>query len=88
MINVIYFWCSFLYLLGRTLAAQFMAASIFEASKYPVKVIKSIPPEGWCVEMQRLMDEARSQTIALSGWKFFYLTRSTILAVRRLFDLF
>ncbi|XP_070494032.1 gustatory receptor for sugar taste 64a-like [Chironomus tepperi] len=44
-------------------------------------IIKSIPPEGWCIEMQRILDEARSQTIALSGMKFFYLTRKSILAM-------
>lgn len=81
-INVIYFWCSFLYLLGRTIITQFIASEIYTSSKYPIEIIKSIPQEGWCIEMQRIMDEARSQTIALSGMKFFYLTRKTILTVR------
>lgn len=79
---MIYFWCSFLYLLGRTIITQFIASEIYTSSKYPIEIIKSIPQEGWCIEMQRIMDEARSQTIALSGMKFFYLTRKTILTVR------
>jgi gustatory receptor len=58
-----------------------MAASIHEASKFPIQIISSIPPEGWCNEMQRFMDQARAQDIALSGMKFFYLTRKTILSV-------
>lgn len=58
-----------------------MASQIHESSKYPIEIIKSIPVEGWCVEVQRFLDELRMQTIALSGMKFFYLTRKTILAV-------
>jgi gustatory receptor len=58
-----------------------MAAQINDSSKYPIKIIKSIPPEGWCIEMQRFADEVRTQTIALSGMRFFYLTRKSILAV-------
>jgi len=70
-----------IYLFLRTIIAQFLAANIHDSSKYPIEVIKSIPLEGWCVEMQRISDEARSQTIALSGMKFFYLTRKSILGV-------
>lgn len=32
-------------------------------------------------QMQRFMEQIRNQTMALSGMKFFYLTRKTILAM-------
>jgi gustatory receptor len=58
-----------------------LAASIHDASNFPLEVLKAVPYEGWCVEIQRFIDQIRSQTMAFSGYKFFYLTRQTILAV-------
>lgn len=81
MINYVYFWYSLLYLFARTLLAQYFAATIHGASNYPLEVLKAVPLEGWCVEVQRFIDQIRSQTMAFSGYKFFYLTRNTILTV-------
>jgi len=80
-INYVYFWYSLIYLFGRTLAAQYLAALIHDASNYPLEVLKAVPYEGWCIEVQRFIDQIRSQTMAFSGYRFFYLTRETILAV-------
>jgi gustatory receptor len=58
-----------------------LAARIHDESNYPLDVLKSVPYEGWCIEVQRWIDQIRSQTMALSGYKFFYLTRKSILAM-------
>jgi gustatory receptor len=58
-----------------------LAALIHDASNFPLEVLKAVPYEGWCIEVQRFIDQIRSQTIAFSGWKFFNLTRPTILAM-------
>ncbi|KAG5673136.1 hypothetical protein PVAND_003207 [Polypedilum vanderplanki] len=81
VINTIYFWFSLIYLASRTFVAQFLAASIHESAKFPIQIISSIPHEGWCNEMQRFADQARAQDVALSGMKFFNLTRKSILSV-------
>lgn len=81
LINYVYFWFSLIYLFGRTLLAQYLAACIHDATNYPLDVLKAVPYEGWCIEVQRFIDQIRSQTMAFSGYKFFYLTRKMILAV-------
>lgn len=89
IINYVYFWFSLGYLFARTLSAQFLAAQIHDASNYPLVVMKAVPINGWCIEVQRFIDQIRSQTMAFSGYKFFYLTRKSILAVSlKALDLF
>lgn len=59
-----------------------MAAEIHDSSQFPISICQSIPPAGWCVEMQRLLNQARSESVALSGMKFYHLTRQSILSVK------
>jgi len=70
------------------LTAQYLAALIHDASNYPLTVLKAVPEKGWCIEVQRFIDQIRSQTLAFSGNKFFYLTRKTILGVKIVHDHF
>ena len=78
-VNYVYFWFSLLYLFGRTLTAQYLAALIHETSNRPLNVLKAVPYNGWCIKIQRFIDQIRSQTMAFSGYKFFYLTRKSII---------
>lgn len=82
-INYVYFWYSLVYLFGRTLATQYLAALIHDASNQPLSVLKSVPFKGNCVEIDRFIDQIRTQTMAFSGYRFFYLTRKTIMAVSK-----
>lgn len=82
LINYVYFWFSLIYLFGRTLTAQYLASLVHDASNHPLDVLKAVPYEGWCIEVQRFIDQIRSQTMAFSGCKFFFVTRKMILAVR------
>lgn len=39
------------------------------------------PKDGWCIELKRFYDEVTYDIVALSGMKFFYLTKRLVLSV-------
>ncbi|CAO1403406.1 unnamed protein product [Diamesa serratosioi] len=77
----LYFWFSLMYLIGRTLAVSLYAASINDESKVPLEVFRTVSREDWCLEVKRFNEEVSNDTIALSGLRFFNLTRKLILSV-------
>lgn len=77
----VYFWFSLLYLIGRTLAVSLYSADINSESKRPIQVFRAVPRESWCTEVKRFSEDVTNDTIALTGMKFFYLTRSLVLSV-------
>lgn len=79
--HAFYFWVSLLYLIGRTLAVSLYSASINDESKRPLEVFRAVSRQDWCVEVKRFNEEVANDTIALSGMKFFNLTRTLVLSV-------
>lgn len=61
---------------------SFSAAGINDASKKPMKVLRSVPSGAWNTETKRFFNEIVGDNIALSGMGFFYVTRQLILSVR------
>lgn len=57
------------------------SADIHDESKKPIQVFRAVPREAWCLEVKRFSDEVTNDTVALSGMKFFYLTRKLVLSV-------
>ncbi|XP_043649937.1 gustatory receptor for sugar taste 64a isoform X1 [Drosophila teissieri] len=74
-INYVYFWYSLLYLIGRTAFVFLTAADINEESKRGLGVLRRVSSRSWCVEVERLIFQMTTQTVALSGKKFYFLTR-------------
>ncbi|XP_037024150.1 gustatory receptor for sugar taste 64a-like [Bradysia coprophila] len=77
-INFIYFWYSFLYLVGRTTGVFLIAASINDAATYPIKFVRRRHTTEWCAELERFGDQISTRAVALSGLKFFFITRSLL----------
>ncbi|XP_055696745.1 gustatory receptor for sugar taste 64b-like isoform X1 [Phlebotomus papatasi] len=80
-LNTIYFWFSLLFVICRTLTTLFFAASVNEAAKEPYQILKTLPYTSWTVEIQRFSDQLISEVIGFSGKRFFYITRTLILAL-------
>ncbi|XP_037946086.1 uncharacterized protein LOC119678365 [Teleopsis dalmanni] len=80
-INYIYFWYSLLFLMGRTAFVFYTAATINDESKAALGVLRRVPMKSWCEEVERLIYEMTSQTVALSGKKFYFLTRKLLLGM-------
>lgn len=79
--HAFYFWFSMIYLIVRTLAVSLYSASVNDESRRPLDVFRSVSRRDWCVEVKRFNEEVANDTIALSGMKFFYLTRRLVLSV-------
>lgn len=88
IVHAVYFWFSFILLIIRTIALSLFAADIHDQSKKPIQVFRKVPTNSWCLEVQRFSDEVINNTIALSGMRFFYLTRRLILSVNTKMNLF
>lgn len=79
--HALYFWFSLIFLIIRTLAVSLYSAKIYEESKKPIDVLRSVPHNAWYIDVQRFAEEVVNGTVALSGMQFFYLTRQLILSV-------
>lgn len=79
--HAIYFWFSMVFLIGRTMAVSLLAAQVHDESKKPIETLCRVPTESWCLEISRFSDEVNNGLVALSGMRFFYLTRRLILSV-------
>ncbi|XP_034109906.2 gustatory receptor for sugar taste 64a [Drosophila albomicans] len=74
-ISYVYFWYSTLYLVARTACVFLTAATINDESRSALGVLRRVSTRNWCVEVERLIFQMSTQTVALSGKKFYFLTR-------------
>lgn len=79
--HAVYFWFSLTFLIARTLAVSLYSAAIHDESKKTIHVLRAVPQSSWCTEVRRFSEQVVNDTIALSGMRFFYLTRRLILTV-------
>lgn len=79
--HTLYFYFSLMFLLGRTLAVSLYSAEIYDESQKPIKVLRCVPMDSWCFETKRFSDEVSHDTVALTGMKFFHITRKLVLSV-------
>lgn len=77
--HAVYFWFSLVFLISRTLAVSLYSSEIYDESQKPLDVLRAVP--NWCTEVRRFGEHVANDTIALSGLRFFYLTRKLILSV-------
>lgn len=70
-----------MFLVSRTMSVFLFASAIPDASRRPSSVLRSVRSMHWSVEAERLFDQVNNEVVALSGMKFFYLTRKVLLGV-------
>ncbi|KAM7355981.1 gustatory receptor 64f isoform 3-T3 [Cochliomyia hominivorax] len=76
-----YFYFSLFFLLGRTLAVSLYSSTVHDESLKPLRILRCVPKESWCLEVKRFEEEISNDLVALSGMKFFHLTRKLVLSV-------
>ncbi|KAL1378566.1 hypothetical protein pipiens_003965 [Culex pipiens pipiens] len=74
-------WFSLSYLILRTTLVFYHTAMVNETARAPLVICRRIPNIGWCLELERLVDQLRNERVSLSGMGFFHLTKRTMLAV-------
>ncbi|XP_055606586.1 gustatory receptor for sugar taste 64f-like [Uranotaenia lowii] len=81
IVHTMYFWFGLTFLIARTLGVTMCAAKVNDESRRPIEVLRTIPREGWCLEAKRFAEEVVNDTVALTGMKFFNMTRKLVLKV-------
>ncbi|XP_022221834.2 gustatory receptor for sugar taste 64f [Drosophila obscura] len=79
--HAVYFYFSLTFLIGRTLAVSLYSASVHDESRVTLRYLRCVPKDSWCPEVKRFSEEIISDEVALSGMKFFHLTRKLVLSV-------
>ncbi|XP_030373432.1 gustatory receptor for sugar taste 64f [Scaptodrosophila lebanonensis] len=79
--HAVYFYFSLMFLIGRTLAVSLYSASVNDESRRTLRYLRCVPKESWCPEVKRFTEEVNSDFVALTGMKFFNLTRKLVLSV-------
>ncbi|XP_052123167.1 gustatory receptor for sugar taste 64e-like isoform X2 [Frankliniella occidentalis] len=77
----LYFIYSFGYMLLRTVLVSLFAASVNDQSRRPLRVLFGVPAEGYTHEVERFMSQVTRDHVALTGCRFFSVTRGLILTV-------
>ncbi|KAF5282704.1 hypothetical protein FQR65_LT02701 [Abscondita terminalis] len=77
----IYFFFSFGFLIAKTVSVSMYGAWIYDESKEPITILNSISSDLYNIEVKRFSDQIKYDTVALSGKKFFYITRGLILSM-------
>ncbi|KAH8305104.1 hypothetical protein KR059_008940 [Drosophila kikkawai] len=79
--HAVYFYFSLIFLIGRTLAVSLYSANVHDESRLTLRYLRCVPKESWCPEVKRFTEEVISDEVALTGMKFFHLTRKLVLSV-------
>ncbi|KAL0121255.1 hypothetical protein PUN28_008729 [Cardiocondyla obscurior] len=81
IINDIYFFGSFLFLIVRTIAVTLLTARIHDQSKVVLPLLYTCSSSTYNVETERLIYLLTTDEIMLTGMRFFAITRNFMLAV-------
>ncbi|KAF7989425.1 hypothetical protein HCN44_008099 [Aphidius gifuensis] len=79
--DILYLFGSFIFLVGRTVAVTLSAARIYDQSRMVLPAIFNCPASSYNIETERLQHQLSTDEIALTGMKFFSITRNFMLAV-------
>ncbi|XP_068159074.1 LOW QUALITY PROTEIN: gustatory receptor 5a for trehalose [Drosophila tropicalis] len=81
MAHTVYFFFSLAFLLGRSIAVVIVVSSVNDRSQEPLRLLKLVPQRAFHVEVERFASELAKDVVALSGLKFFNVTRKLFLTV-------
>lgn len=83
VISAIYFWFSLVYLMARTTVMITFASKVYENAREPLSIIRGIPTDVWCSELQRFFDQIKleSNSNSLSGKNFFFINKRLLFSI-------
>ncbi|XP_066583615.1 gustatory receptor for sugar taste 64e-like isoform X2 [Prorops nasuta] len=80
-VGSLYFFSSFAFLIGRTVAVTLFTARIHDQSKLALPTLYNCAAASFDAETQRLQYQLTTDDISLTGLRFFSITRNFMLAV-------
>lgn len=54
-VSTIYFWFSFLFILGKVAGVIFTASLVHDASRQPLSILRAVPASGYTLEVSKDM---------------------------------
>lgn len=81
IVDMTQYWASFFFVLTRIMKTMFCEAEINEASGDILMSLHEFPASQWNVELKRLHQALSTEIVALSGNRFFYITKRLIFGV-------
>ncbi|XP_070501293.1 gustatory receptor for sugar taste 64a-like [Chironomus tepperi] len=83
LISAIYFWFSLIYLMTRATIMITFASKVYENAREPLSIIRGIPTDVWCSELQRFFDQIKleSNSNSLSGKNFFFINKRLLFSI-------
>jgi gustatory receptor len=79
--NKLYFWYSLIFLGARTTATILIGSTVQHNARRPFEVFRTIPSEGWNEELQRFFNQIKTETNAITGFEFFFVTKKLLFAM-------
>ncbi|KAJ8733781.1 hypothetical protein PYW07_014332 [Mythimna separata] len=70
---------STIFLIARFLTLALVASGVHSSSLVARPVLYAVPTTSYCKEVERFQNQVNSGTVALSGLRFFYITRDLVL---------
>ncbi|KAG6447939.1 hypothetical protein O3G_MSEX005266 [Manduca sexta] len=68
------------FIFSKFLAVSLITSDVHTSSMKAAPALYNIASSMYCEEIQRFLDQVHSDTVALSGFQFFYVTREIILS--------
>ncbi|XP_076378783.1 gustatory receptor 5a for trehalose [Megalopta genalis] len=81
ILETIYFFGSFAFLIARTAAVTLLPARIYDQSKQALPYLYNCSTSSYGIEAQRLQYQLTTDDVALTGLRFFSITRNFMLAM-------
>jgi gustatory receptor len=81
IIEKVYFYFSLILLITRTSGTFLCGSLIQDSARKFYHIMRSIPSEGWHQEVERLDNDIKTETIAMSGAQFFYLSKPALFTI-------
>nr|XP_016936634.1 gustatory receptor 5a for trehalose [Drosophila suzukii] len=79
--HAVYFYFSLMFLLSRSAAVLLFVSAINDQARVPLRLMRLVPIEGYHPEVFRFAGELACDQVALTGLKFFNVTRKLFLAM-------
>ncbi|CAH2068992.1 unnamed protein product, partial [Iphiclides podalirius] len=79
--NTVYYVSSLLFTLMRLLLVALSAAEVNTVSLAAAPYLYNVPSTVFCSEVERFIHQMQGDVVALSGLKFFYVTREFVLSI-------
>ncbi|VEN59931.1 unnamed protein product, partial [Callosobruchus maculatus] len=81
VIETVYFFYSFWFIVMRLLSLTLYGAHLNEASRKPIVLLHAVPTEEYNIEISRMMEQIYSHPIGYTGCRLFLVTRNLLLKI-------